>query len=65
MHHIMLLGLLSVDRLLLCGVYIFLGQQTLHFGSNFVVNNCLVVFSNNIDTIFLGPIEKPGVQLLR
>lgn len=49
----MLLGLLGVDSVLLSGIHVLLAEQTLHLCSNFMVDNCLIIFSNNIDTEFL------------
>lgn len=48
----MLLSLLGVDGMLLGGVYIVLAEQTLDSGSDFVMDNCLVVFPDDIDAKF-------------
>jgi hypothetical protein len=53
MSKVMLLGLLGVDSVLLSGIHVLLAEQTLHLCSNFMVDNCLIIFSNNIDTEFL------------
>jgi hypothetical protein len=55
MSKIVLLSLLSVDCVLLGGVHVLLAEQTLDFCGDFVVDNCLIIFSNNIDTKFLYP----------
>ena len=45
MVHIVLLRLLGIDCVLLGGIHIFLAEQTLDFCGNFVMDNCLIIFS--------------------
>jgi len=58
--HVCISHLLIVGRLL-CGLSIFRCKNALDLGSDFVVNDGLIVFTNNINAEFLGGWSVSGV----
>lgn len=48
-----LLCLLGIDCVLLGSVHILLAEQALDLCSDLVMDNCLIIFADNVDTEFL------------